>query len=606
MQRLKWPFFIAFTLFVFSSGVLCGMYFSPAPSLAPLVEKQTAASRGPLADSAGADVFALKRQAPPSLRSASQADGQSAREKAAQPKPATPPVRQGKAAATATPRAGDETASLPVSGEVAPASPAPQKEERFAGAGTRQAGTPQNAATTEKQAPGVVASAAPQADPLPFKPNPFSFTLRKLGPGSGDTLMVVGGIQGDEPGGFSAASLIATHYTIKRGSVWVVPDLNISSILGRSRGVYGDMNRKFAALDTNDPDFKTIQKIKSVLLDNQVSLILNLHDGSGFYRPEWEDSLRNPKRWGQSLIIDQKEMDAPRFNRLYETASLIGNDVNTRLLDPNHRYHIYNTYTSDGNEEMAKTLSYFAVCNGKPAFGIEASKEIRPEYRTYYHLQVIEAFMRHMGIEYERDFPLTPGGVMSALNSNLKVSVYNNRLVLPLENIRPNVNMLPFKKNAMPDVRASKPLLTLVPDPVQKGWRVAYGNRTLTRVQPDFMEFDYSLETLEMELDGKPYTVRMGELVSVNESFLVKGIPGFRVNAIGAQKEVNGSESDVLLVREDFMPRFSVDRDASIYRVEVYRGKAFAGMVLVSFDDAGTERERPLTAIGGTESSLGF
>lgn len=440
---------------------------------------------------------------------------------------------------------------------------------------------------------------------LPFRSKSLDFTLRKLGPGNGNTLMIVGGIQGDEPGAFSAAALIASHYKIKRGAVWVVPDLNMSSILKRNRGVNGDMNRKFAELEPDDPDYAIINKIKSILLDEQVGLVLNLHDGSGFYRPVWESRKRNPNRWGQSLIIDQESMLRPPFN-LLETAGTIEREVNSRLLDPMHRYHINNTLTAEGNEEMAKTLSFFAVCNGKPAFGVEASKELGTEYRSYYHLQIIEAFMRRMGIEFERDFDLTPEGVLAAINSRLSLAAYGNKLVLPLENVRPSLNVLPFKKNSEPDARASKPLLALVPDDRKKDWRVAYGNRTLTRIKPQFMDFDDSLHELEMELDGRLFTVRMGEMVSVRDSFLVRHIPGYRVNAIGAKKEKNGTEADVELARRDFASNFSLDRGGSIYRVEIYRDKAFAGMVLVRFGEESMADERPLTATSGPESSLGF
>lgn len=31
---------------------------------------------------------------------------------------------------------------------------------------------------------------------------------------------------------------------------------------------------------------------------------IHLHEGSGFYSPKYVNSLRNPKRYGQSLIID--------------------------------------------------------------------------------------------------------------------------------------------------------------------------------------------------------------------------------------------------------------------------------------------------------------
>ena len=83
---------------------------------------------------------------------------------------------------------------------------------------------------------------------------------------------VVGGIQGDEPGGFSAATLLATRYEIAEGAVWVVPNLNFPSIIRRSRGLHGDMNRKFARLAENDPEFATVRRIQELIRHPAVGL----------------------------------------------------------------------------------------------------------------------------------------------------------------------------------------------------------------------------------------------------------------------------------------------------------------------------------------------
>ncbi len=77
-----------------------------------------------------------------------------------------------------------------------------------------------------------------------------------------------------------AASIITTHYKIKKGSVWVVPNLNFYSIIKRSRGPYGDMNRKFAHISPTDPDYNTVQRIKEYITSPEVRVVLNLHDGS--------------------------------------------------------------------------------------------------------------------------------------------------------------------------------------------------------------------------------------------------------------------------------------------------------------------------------------
>ena len=101
----------------------------------------------------------------------------------------------------------------------------------------------------------------------------LEFSLyRNDGSEPGNTMLVVGGIQGDEPGGFNAASLLVTHYRFTRGTVWVVPNLNFESIVKRSRGIYGDMNRKFPAVSPSDPDFERVEKIKRIITDQQLGL----------------------------------------------------------------------------------------------------------------------------------------------------------------------------------------------------------------------------------------------------------------------------------------------------------------------------------------------
>ncbi|EOF4572255.1 M99 family carboxypeptidase catalytic domain-containing protein, partial [Campylobacter coli] len=61
-----------------------------------------------------------------------------------------------------------------------------------------------------------------------------------------NTVLIFGGIQGDEPGGFHAASLLLSDYNITKGKIIVAPNLAFDSIIKRSRGKNGDLNRKFA------------------------------------------------------------------------------------------------------------------------------------------------------------------------------------------------------------------------------------------------------------------------------------------------------------------------------------------------------------------------
>jgi len=408
----------------------------------------------------------------------------------------------------------------------------------------------------------------------------YDFNLIKKGNDNNNTLLVVGGIQGDEPGGFLSASLLATHYTIEQGSVWIVPNLNFYSILQRSRGPYGDMNRKFASIDRNDPEFGTIQRIKHYIQDDTVKLVVNLHDGSGYYRPSYEDKCHAPNRWGQCSIIDQKEIEIQEYGDLEFIANSVVKHVNSALLRPEDRYHLHNTHTKQGNKEMEKTLTYYAIQQGKAAFGNEASKNLPTHERVYYHLLALERYMQIMGICYTRKFQLTPLGVYNVINNDISISFYGGSISLPLGKIRDELHYFPIKKDEKLSFEASNPLLTLLP--IKNGYAIHYGNRRLVNLSTDSFEHQSINTTVDIEIDGEIQHVSFGTMLEVQKAFVVKPSKGFRINVIGFQS-TQEDECDIKIYRSSIPSRFSIDKEGKIYRIEYYHDNKFAGMVLVKF-----------------------
>ena len=410
--------------------------------------------------------------------------------------------------------------------------------------------------------------------------NSFNFDLIKKGVDDNNTLLVIGGIQGDEPGGFISASLLSTHYEITKGSVWIVPNLNFYSIIKRSRGPHGDMNRKFAYLSKSDPEYDAIQRIKSYIKDEKVKLIVNLHDGSGYYRPTYIDNLHSPRRWGQCSIIDQSKIDVPMYSNLKEISDQVVSYVNENLLKQEHIYHVHNTRTKEGDKEMEKTLTYFAINQGKAAFGNEASKSLPTHDRTYYHLLALEKYMDIMGIEYKRKFEMTSSGIYAAINNDIYISLYDDKIKLPLSQIRGFLKYFPIKKGQIVDFKASNPLMMIV----KKGniYTIHYGNRRLSNLKADYQEYDEGDNKVDFLVDGVHQEVAFGTIVDIEKSFLVKHNKNFRINVIGYRNKKN-IETEVTIEKKQIAKKFSIDRRGSIYRVEYYAKDKFAGMVLVKF-----------------------
>ncbi len=423
------------------------------------------------------------------------------------------------------------------------------------------------------------------AGPAPASQCALDFSVHTLASKiPGKTALIVGGIQGDEPGGFNAAALIATRYNILSGRVIVVPNLNFESIIKRSRGVYGDMNRKFDQVSKTDPERQTIAKIKSMITDPNVDFILNLHDGSGFFTPTRKNDMHNPDRWGQSIIIDQALMPATYtglFSDLAVTAQQCADKVNGHLIDPGHTVHVKNTRTAEGDQEMAKTLTFFAMKNKKPAFGVEASKSFLTPGRVYYHLLAIESFLTKAGISFKRDFSLSKKEIKKVIDKDIALTLGERRVLLYAENIRNRINYLPMEKGGDLQFLVNNPLLALVHN--KSDFSLYHGNRCLSHLSPQYFEYDLGIDGIEMDVDGKKQQVPFGSRILVKEQFMVHPIPDHRVNIIGFTTQNVKDEAGLLVTRNDCIQRFSIDRDGQIFRIEVYKHGKFNGMVLADF-----------------------
>jgi len=412
---------------------------------------------------------------------------------------------------------------------------------------------------------------------------PLRFSLHKLeSEKAGPTLLVIGGIQGDEPGGFTAASMLVTNYKVNRGNVWVVPNLNFASIIKRSRGIHGDMNRKFNVLSKNDPEFDEVQKIKKIILNKDVDIVVNLHDGSGFYKKEYINRMHNPNRWGQSIIIDQENIESENYGGLSKIAGSVQQHVNAHLVNKSKYFYVKNTETEKGDVEMEKSLTYFAIKNSQPAFAVEASKSFLTHERAYYHLLAVEGFMKELGIEFQRNFKMSRRDVAKQIGNNLKISLYNNRINLHMDKARRSLNYIPLKKHGSVEYEKSNPLIAVIKN--KKTIKVRYGNRSVTSLNPQYFEYDYGLDSVSMQIDGKTKNISIGETVNVKNNFKVLAENDYRVNIIGFSKIGTRNENGLLVKRKQIASRFSVDKSSNIFRVELYKGKRFSGMILVDFD----------------------
>ncbi len=224
----------------------------------------------------------------------------------------------------------------------------------------------------------------------------------------GKTLLIVGGIQGDEPGGFLAADFFV-DLTLEKGNLIVVPRANFPSILKQERQINQDMNRKFMDDDISNYETKVVTVLKKLICESDC--FLNLHEGSGFYSPNWAGPNRNPKKFGQSIIADEAFLEKGEKQaavNLEDMAQKVITRINAQIKDPVHFFQFNNHRTSHPDslhKEQRRSATYYALNVCKiPAFGIESAKSLPLEQKVRQHILAVDGFMDLMGI-----VPQTPG-----------------------------------------------------------------------------------------------------------------------------------------------------------------------------------------------------
>ncbi len=406
--------------------------------------------------------------------------------------------------------------------------------------------------------------------------------IKKENPDSNTTLLVIAGIHGNEPGGYFAAAVLATHYKILSKNLWIVPNLNQPSIQRNRRGIHGDMNRKFAHIKSEDPDKTRVEEIKRIILEKKVSLVLNLHDGHGFYRKKYQGSIFNPNAWGQTCVIDQCSLNINQeFGNLDRIANTVRENINKKLIQKHHSFNVKNTNTKFDDEAMRNSLTYFAVTHNKPAFAIETSKNLTTlSQKVFYQLMAIEEFMNIMGIKFQRDFELNLDNIEKVIK-NYGYLCINNNIIINLSNIKKTLRFIPLKSNNNSFVFTHP--LGSVKRVGHGDFEIYIGNKRLTRLKPQYFEIANECPEQFVVIENKKrksYNITSEFFVS--DDFMIEGIKNIRVNVIGYSSKLK-NESGVAISKKQLDRRYAIDKANTIYRIEFYRDDKFCAMSLVQF-----------------------
>ena len=283
------------------------------------------------------------------------------------------------------------------------------------------------AAAPPKQEPGLTVEEAtpiPTATSVPPTPTPQPFVVaesdqrRMMMAGSpqetplyiygsgrpGKVVMVLGGVHGNEPGGWQAAERLQATYRPAQGAFLVIPRANKQATFAFDRtGGIGDLNRLYPGdADSSIPMARMAAQIIEVLREFHVNVLLDMHESWAFYK----DRPQNGTAFlGQTVATAPVE---PGITLVHDIVT----SVNQRIRGPQEELF---DRQFPGPQQDGRNLPSSTPTPGPPPTGtsslnlnrdvpgltpilVEMGQQQALERRVQLHIDIFEELARRLGI----------------------------------------------------------------------------------------------------------------------------------------------------------------------------------------------------------------
>ncbi len=437
----------------------------------------------------------------------------------------------------------------------------------------------------------------------------------------GQTLMIIGGIQGDEPGAYLAADLYA-DMALRKGNMIVVPRANFLSIIRNKRLINDDMNRRFDPANSNVfYEDRVVEILKELISESD--FLLNLHEGSGFYSHKWESHLVNPMRYGQSIIADANvfETSDGEVIPLGDIAVRVAKRANRSIANRDHHFKFSNHNTFANNTkhpEQRGSATFFALSrHHMPSFGIETSKEIKDiKGKVRYQTLVVNSFLNEFDIIPESpkialDPPelkyvivsLNDSSILLNNGDTLDVKKGDRVSVTGVEaNYKRGLSLDLIGLGTANDIGREFTIHSSVKAIVRKDnfkcGEVRFSATGARGIQPSVKQVEKRFKYLIVEVNGIRRVLQNNEHLSVVRGDTIKlvealsdGIDGrdVKVNFVGFVSDVlnnNGEDRGALInTAEDLWVKYSTDKRGMKYKITVTENDRLIGSLVVEIEE---------------------
>jgi predicted deacylase len=195
----------------------------------------------------------------------------------------------------------------------------------------------------------------------------------------GPTIIITGGIHGDEPAGSLAAQKL-TNLKPNKGKLYIFPSINKKGLKNNNRYLKNeiDLNRSFPGNEEGNAGEKLAARL-FMFIDKKADMVIDLHESKYFAK-------ENSEYFGQSIIAGQHDRSIIITMNVVSKAN--------EEIDNNIEEFIINSYPAK-NSMVWAVDKYIKI----PSFMVETSKQMSLEKRVNYHIQIVKLILEEMGVK---------------------------------------------------------------------------------------------------------------------------------------------------------------------------------------------------------------
>lgn len=202
-----------------------------------------------------------------------------------------------------------------------------------------------------------------------------------IGGQEGRSIIVEGGIHGDEIAGTLAIEALLPQIEITKGRVIWLPQMNKPAYEAQKRYINVDLNKVFPGnAKSKSYEYVLASELFQWVGERKADVVLTLHESRYLH------DGTNPKTFGQTIVYGVKPMP-PLLQSVLD-------DLNEEMKEPRHKF--YSNYFPIATSSTEQFVDNF----GLEGFCAETWRGFALDTRVELQREIILSFLDQMGIEY--------------------------------------------------------------------------------------------------------------------------------------------------------------------------------------------------------------